>query len=56
MYQHLDLEMYYIPSVHPVHQDRILYRQEMLCSHLDQQNFYFVLQKVIHMSPDSGDI
>lgn len=34
MYQHLDLEMYYIPSVHPVHQDRILYRQEMLCSQL----------------------
>ena len=55
MYQHLDLEMYCIPSVHPAHRDRILYRQEMLSSHLVRQNFYFVLQKVIHMTPSPSE-
>ena len=55
MYQHLDLEMYCIPSVHPAHRDRILYRQEMLSSHLVPQNFYFALirhgaQMYLHIS------
>ena len=34
MYQHLDLEMYCIHSVHPAHRGRILYRQEMLSSQI----------------------